>query len=327
MPGREYPHHRKATQMLLLATVFWGVSFPTMKALALAQQEALPEAGSWFISALDVCLRFGLAAILMLFICLRTLRSMTRLELWQGGGLALFGGAGILFQMDGLAYTEASTSAFLTQFYCLLLPFIVALRDRARPSGWLILCSVLVIAGVAILAQIDWKTLKMDRGEWETLIGSLFFTGQILWLERPLFARNNVNHFSLIMFAGMALMTVPIIALSMNSPRDLAAAVSVPGAGVCFAILVLVCTMGAYLMMNYWQPHVPAQEAGLIYTVEPVFASLFALFLPAWFSVLAGIEYANERPTAHLLAGGGLITLANVLLQLKGGQSSSSPRD
>ena len=49
---------------------------------------------------------------------------------------------------------------------------------------------------------------------------------------------------------------------------------------------------------------------------EPIFASVFALFLPAWFSGWATIDYANEKLTANLLVGGGLITMANVLIQL-----------
>jgi hypothetical protein len=46
-------------------------------------------------------------------------------------------------------------------------------------------------------------------------------------------------------------------------------------------ILILLCTMVAYVVMNYWQRFLPAAEAGLIYCAEPVSASLFALFLPA----------------------------------------------
>jgi hypothetical protein len=68
--------------------------------------------------------------------------------------------------------------------------------------------------------------------------------------------------------------------------------------------------------MNRWQPKITATEAGLIYCVEPLFASVMALFLPALFSRWAGFDYRNEALTWHLLAGGGLITLANVLIQL-----------
>jgi hypothetical protein len=69
--------------------------------------------------------------------------------------------------------------------------------------------------------------------------------------------------------------------------------------------------------MNAWQPKITATEAGLIYCVEPVFGALMALFLPAIFSVWAGIAYLNEAATWTLLVGGGLITAANVLIQLK----------
>ena len=38
---------RKAIQMLLLATVFWGMSFPTMKSVVMVQQQLLPNASTW----------------------------------------------------------------------------------------------------------------------------------------------------------------------------------------------------------------------------------------------------------------------------------------
>jgi drug/metabolite transporter (DMT)-like permease len=81
--------------------------------------------------------------------------------------------------------------------------------------------------------------------------------------------------------------------------------------------LTVVCTLGAFGLMNAWQPKITATEAGLIYCVEPIFGSAMALVLPVWFSLWAGIDYANERATWTLLTGGALITLANLLLQLK----------
>ena len=69
------------------------------------------------------------------------------------------------------------------------------------------------------------------------------------------------------------------------------------------------------MLMNKWQRHVTATEAGLIYCVEPVFASCFSLFLPGWFSSWAHIHYTDEHLTQRLLIGGGLITAANIWLQ------------
>jgi drug/metabolite transporter (DMT)-like permease len=305
----------KATQLLILATALWGLSFPTMKALAMAQERLLPGRGSWFFASLGIAYRFGAAALIMLMFSARTLKSITRLELSQGIGLGLFGGLGILFQMDGLSYTPASTSAFLTQCYCFILPFWAARRDREWPAPRVLLGCALVIAGVAVLAKVEWQHLRLGRGELETILASVIFTGQILWLERPRFADNNVNHFSLLMFSMMALVCLPIAALNTRDSADwLRAYSNAPTIGF-LSILVLCCTLGAYLIMNHWQRDVGATFAGLIYCIEPVFASAFALFLPGWYSEWAGVRYPNETVTLNLLLGGGIITLANVLVQ------------
>jgi hypothetical protein len=70
-------------------------------------------------------------------------------------------------------------------------------------------------------------------------------------------------------------------------------------------------------MMNRWQPSVDATTAGIVYCTEPLFATLFALFLPAILARFHGITYANEIATTHLLIGGSLITVANLLIALK----------
>ena len=114
--------------MLMVASAFWGLSFPTTKALAVAQQELLPASSSWFVASLCVVFRFAISTLVLLVLSERSLTQLTRLELEQGLGLGLFGGVGILLQIDGMAYTSASSSAFLTQCYCLWIPAWVALR-------------------------------------------------------------------------------------------------------------------------------------------------------------------------------------------------------
>ena len=306
----------KAVQMLVLANVFWGLSFPTTKALALAQQSLFPAANSWFIASLCVVYRFAAATLIMLLLSARTLKRTTRLEFEQGLGLGLFAGVGILLQVDGMAYTAASTSAFLTQCYCLLIPLWVAWRERRPPSARMFVSCGMVVAGVALLAKVDWRNFRLGRGELETIAASVVFTGQILWLERPKYAVNNVNHFSLVMFGGMATVCLPVAMATTREADDWLRAYSTAPTLGFLGILVFFCTFGGYLLMNRWQRHVTATQAGLIYCIEPVFASLFALFLPAWFSAWTTVPYANETLTANLLVGGGLITTANVLIQL-----------
>ena len=312
----------KALRMLVAATAFWGLSFPTTKALAVSQQALLPDSSSWFAAALCVVFRFVIAALVLLVFSARSLTRLTRLELEQGLGLGVFGGVGILLQVDGMAYTSASTSAFLTQCYCLWIPAWVAWREKSWPPAKVFLSCALVMLGVAALANLDWQHTRLGRGELETIAASLAFTGQIFLLERPQYAGNNVRHFSLVMFVAMAAVGLPVAVATTPQWGDWFQAYrSAPTLGF-LAILVFFCTCGGYLLMNHWQRRVTATQAGLIYCLEPVFASAFALFLPAWFSTWAAMPYANERLSASLLVGGGLITAANVLIQLP----SSAPR-
>lgn len=309
--------HRQALLMLLLANLFWGVSFPVVKAMTLLHERLLPGAGAWFTINLTVAPRFLLAAVVLLLWQWRTVRTLTRGELAQGGIMGLFAVGGILLQTDGLRFTAASTSAFLTQFYAILIPVYVALRSRRNPGSRVWLSSALVLVGVAILGRFDWRGLGFGRGEWETLLSSLFFMGQILWLEKREYAANRGGMITLVM---CTVLSVIFGTLALVAAPDAAALItpwsSPPWLGFTL-ILTVFCTLGAFSLMNAWQPKITATEAGLIYCLEPIFGSVMALFLPAMFSVWAVIGYANELATWNLLAGGGLITLANVLIQAR----------
>jgi drug/metabolite transporter (DMT)-like permease len=307
----------KASLLLVLATVFWGFSFLAMKALGLTQQKLLPEGNSWFFASLSLVVRFGIAALVLLLWSLRTLHGITKNEWQQGIGLGLVGGLGLLFQMDAVNYTPASTAAFLTQCYCLFIPVFVACRKRCLPKTGILISCVMVVIGVAVLSRFNFREMHLGRGELEAIIASIFFTAQILWLERPIFSNNNMNHVTVIMFFVNLLSILPVFFLVKPAWPEVWAACNSPSVIVLYAILTVFCTLGAYTLMNYWQPHIDATRAGLIYCAEPVFASLFALFVPAIFSRLADVDYPNESITTNLLLGGGLITGANVLILLE----------
>jgi drug/metabolite transporter (DMT)-like permease len=309
--------HGHAVRILALTTVFWSLSFPLVKAITILQGALIPGSGSWFHAGLTAFVRFAGAGLVVAIASSKTLRAFTACELWQGVGLGFFAAGGILFQMDGLSHTAASTSAFLTQGFCVVVPIIVAIRDRRFPRLRVIAALILLMSGVAILSNFDLETLRLGRGETETLIAAIFFAGQIMWLERPIFAKNNAQHFSIAMFATMALISAPIIVMSWKTPMDILICYGNSSVAVLSASITFFCTIIAFVFMNKWQRFVPATEAAIIYGAEPVFASILALFLPGIISVWAHINYPNERLTWQLLVGGGLVVAANLLLQLR----------
>ena len=167
-----------APLLLIIACILWAVSFPLMKALHLEQSSRLPELSTLFLASWLQLTRFGLGAFLLLpWVLLNKLPS--RNEIRQGMILAFFGGTGLWLQADSLAYTDASTSAFLTQAYCILLPLFACIKSRKAPSLRVIVATVLVITGAAFLAGLRPGHLNLGRGEIENLCAAFFFTFQI----------------------------------------------------------------------------------------------------------------------------------------------------
>lgn len=306
---------RTAAFRLVLATAAWGLSFPAAKAVMAAQAAVMPGRAEWFHAAFILLNRMALATLVLLLLMRGKMRGLTRLEIRQGIELGLFGGLGMLLQTDAQHHIAASTSAFFTQFTCVFVPLYVALRSRRMPAARVVLACALVVTGCAMLSGVRAGEIGFGRGEWETILSAVLFTGQIVCLERPRFAPNNPGRTAAVMFAVKGALFVPLV-IAGGAGGAGAAYTSAPVL-LMTLLLGLVCTAYAYTVMTRWQPRVTATQAGLIYASEPIFATLWALFLPGWFSLLAGISYANEHLTTRFFAGAALILTANILLLLR----------
>lgn len=302
--------------LLILACAMWALSFPLVKALHLEQTARLPGVSSIFLSSWMQFARFGLGAVILLpFVVGRT--RPTPNEIRQGMTIALWGGAGMWLQADSLAHTDASTSAFLTQAYCIFLPLWACLRIRRMPGPRVILSTLMVITGGAILSGLRPDNLKLGRGEIETLCAAFLFTFQILALENPRYVGNRGTSVSFVMFLGIAVLFIPVTALVAPDMASCFKAGASFQSFILVAGLALFCSVGAYLLMNIWQPRVSATEAGLIYTIEPLFTALFVLFLPVMLGEFIGAPYKNETISLAMITGGTLILGANLIMQWK----------
>ena len=118
-------------------------------------------------------------------------------------GLGVFASGGMLLQLDGLNYTAASTSSFLTSCYCVTIPMIVAFQRRRWPPALVVGSCALVLVGIAMLAGCGLAGAASGTRRMGNRSGrSCFFAAQIFWLERPEFARNRTAHATMIMFTG-----------------------------------------------------------------------------------------------------------------------------
>lgn len=318
-PMTSTPSRSTAILALLGACLCWGLSFPLARAINLDQAVHIPGAESWFISSWCLTLRFLSAGLLVACWCAwrRELRGWTRAELTQAGGLGVFTAAGMLLQMDGSAYISASTSAFITQGYCVFIPLFFALRDRRLPRWPVMLGCGLVLIGVGVLAGVDLRAFSLGRGELETLAAALCFTAQILWVERPAFVANHMGRVSALAFILTGLIYLPLVAATAPTAHALIDAYASWPAFAALAALTVVCTLGGMVLMFTCQRGVDATTAAIIYCTEPLFASAFAFVLPGVLAAGLGIDYANEEMTVNLLIGGALVIVANLVVQIK----------
>ena len=297
-----------------MATVLWGLSFPLMRGLELAQRAHAPQVSDEALACADMAMRFGLATLFLLPFYGRYLLSVTWREWSQAIGLALLAGAGLYFQTLGLAWTDASITAFLTQLYTLIVPLIVAIRDRRFPSMRVIVACVMVLLGAAMLSPGLLTHFILGPGEWIIILSTGFIAAQIVWVERPLYVENRPGLVTLIMFAILG----GIFTLGYLGRGGTAHFAGQLFGGAVLSELtlavVLLCTIINFFIMNAWQRCVSATEAGLIYCIEPVIATVLSGFLPGLISRLAGISYPNETLTWTLLVGGLFIVAATILV-------------
>lgn len=275
------------------AAAIWGGSFVIIKDTLNAVTPA------WLMGV-----RFCLAGLLTAALFWRRIRPhLDRRHLAAGSALGLFYGVAFVVQNIGLDGTTPGRNAFLTATYCVMVPFINWAITRRRPGVNSIVAALLCIVGVGLLALGDDLSFYLGVGDSLTLVCAVLFAVHIAL----------VAHFS----QSHDVLTLTTIQLGMSGVVGLACAVllePVPDfavflqPSVVMSMLYLVCLSSCLcsIMQNVGQAHVPAAQAGLLLSLESVFA------------VIASVIFYHEALTVRLVAGFATIFLAVLASELGG---------
>ncbi len=264
------PSRRNAEFALLLATVFWGWTFPVIKE-TVAQMPVFA-----FLAA-----RFGLATLCMLpFSGLPPRR-----ELRTGCFLGVLLFAVFALQTGGLVFTSSANSAFITGMY---LVWVMLAAGRGRRAVFAV---ALALAGLWLLAAPDES--GMNAGDLLTLACSVFIAWHLLAIAK-LPENANSAQLAAVQFAVVA-------ALSF-----FASLFFEEGGGwkwngdLLFAVLLtsLGATVFSFWAQTHFQRRTSAVRAGLIFVMESFFALLFSA------------AFYGEALTPRALAGGALMFAA-----------------
>jgi drug/metabolite transporter (DMT)-like permease len=344
---RRHGPRSMAVFFLVLVNVLWGISFPLTKTINLEVDQHFGVTSEESSTALRlsaaawlIMIRFS-TALAIFAICLHPIVRRARLVEWLAGcqiGTLFF--IGLIFQIIGLATIPASRSGFLTSLVAVFTPLLTAILLRLRPRLPVLLGVCVALLGVSVLTGlIIWtgQGFAFAPDAWQawtfgdtlTTIGAVFFAGQIMLVDhygkRLDGAALTPGMFaSTAIYAALTFAIVQPLAPETSSASWLTLAME-PRFWTLILVLSIFSSVLAFNLMNSYQHYVSASQAGIIYTLEPVFASLAAMVLPGLISLAFGVVYANERIVMAMLLGGGLIVIANLISLWPAAQSEKDP--
>jgi drug/metabolite transporter (DMT)-like permease len=277
-----------AELMLASVTLFWGATFPIVKD---AITEMPVMAFLW--------VRFAIAALLLALIAGRSGFSTLDRRGWRLGillGTLLF--LSYLFQTFGLERTSSANTGFLTGLGVIWVP-LMAGPILKKPAAF----GSKIGVGMALLGlfMLTWHTpWTINFGDVLVVVCSLFIALHIIGLDA--FTRG---------YDGRALSFVQIATMAVLSCLGSLAyePVSWPEAwtgSLVFAFIItsVFATAYAFWAMTTFQNRTTPTRAALIYTLEPVFAAIFSVWL------------AGDRLSAIGWLGGLLIVTGMIVAEV-----------
>ena len=294
---------------ILLTTLVWGSTFAVSR-----------DVLDYWPPLSYLVVRMPLAAVLFAALFPRQLFGAGR-EAWRAGAaLGLLIGLGFIGQTVGLLYTTPAKSAFITGLTVPLVPVVAYVFQRARPSrenfAGIVLASV---GGVLILAPAS-ASAAVNTGDLITLATTVLFAGHITLMG--LYARRfDIRQLSALQITVAAALTLTAWlalrawgALAGGLPSGLAreAEPLVWNAATVtqLAYMALVATVATFLLWTWGQARMSATHAAVIFSLEPVFATLFAVLLRG------SAEWTGSRATL----GASLVVAGVIISELRWGR-------
>lgn len=285
---------------LFFVTLLWGGTFVWMKQAVNSLDDELTQYTTAGVVGVIVCSRFLIAFVALLPFSSEARRALSSKEDWKGGlilgGLML---VGFVVQMIGIKSLDPSVSAFLTSLYVVFTAILsVKISDR-KPTRTMVLGVGLATIGAGFIdgpPHIVW-----GLGELLTVICAFFFALHIIYTDRITKQLNPIAVTS----TSFAVLVIGAGILALIASRDFRVFESAWQTGV---VIPLIClglfgSLACILMLNAFQRHLNPTHAAIIYSFEPVWATLYS-----WQQGLVDISI--------WLAMGLLLLVGNIIVEL-----------
>ena len=265
---------------LVLVTLIWGITFIMVK-------DALNDAGPFAFGAL----RFTIAGILTLIVVNKSIFTLTKTELIGGLVCGFFLFCGYAFQNFGLMQTSASKSAFITSVSVLMVPIILYLFNiqKIKMKVWF----AVVLATIGLYILLDPRGGMINWGDILTFGCAMGFAVHIIF--QGYYVKKNVRVLPFFLVQALVVVGLSFINSLLFEPIF---AIWSPRLISALLVTGIAATFIAILLMIWAQQILNPSETAIIFSLEPVFATVFAII------------FAGEILGLWGYIGGGLIVLA-----------------
>jgi drug/metabolite transporter (DMT)-like permease len=275
---------------LMLTTLIWGSTFFMAKDIL----SVWPPMAYMFF-------RFIAAALLLAAMFPRRLAAARGDEWRAGATLGVLMGVGFGLQAAGQVYTTASKSAFVTGLTTPLVPFVAYLILRARPGVENLIGVVFASLGGLLILAPQGADGTVNFGDMLTLAATALFATHIT-LMSVYAKRYDVRQLTVLQVTSTACL-FSIVWVGLQAWGSLAGASALPQAfaretlplvwsgRVVWQLVYLatIATIGAFLSWTWGQARTSATHAAIIFSLEPVFATAFAV------AVIGASEWMGTR--------------------------------
>ncbi|PIC71238.1 EamA family transporter [Sporosarcina sp. P16b] len=247
----------KANFMMLIVTMLWGSSYLFTKiGLDSIQEFNL------------IALRFGIAFILAGAVFYKRLIRIDLKTVFYGFllGSILF----VLFTVVtiGLKFTSISNAGFLFSLSVVFVPLLLAILFRKKPENKVIFGVGISITGIALLTLTN--ELTVNSGDFLIILGALFYAILIIVTDK---LTKNVDSIALgILQLGFTGAWGLLFSLFLEKPH----LPDTTKSWVSILALSILCSAIGFIGQACAQKYTTPTHTGLIFSLEPVFAALFA---------------------------------------------------
>jgi drug/metabolite transporter (DMT)-like permease len=258
-------HQRVSEVLLVVTTVLWGTTFTITKTLT----EVMPP---FFYMGL----RFMIAALGFLPFLMKFKKiDMYTVKVSFLAGFLYF--TSNLTQTIGIAYTSPSKAGFLTGINVILVPVFLAMFFKKKVKKTIWIAVVLAIAGTYILSFSGIEGFSL--GDPLIIACAVLYAWYIIYIDK------HTKRIDPILFSMLQLIIITAFSFGVSGIFEDWGYIFGSGAGTIFTvnIIMIMVYMGiaasslTFIFQIFGQKHVSSSRTALIFALEPVFATIFAI--------------------------------------------------